>query len=73
MVLHFTRVVSGIYTATIGQRELVAHHTVRYGWQLGIRDTGTKGFGTDLHVSRPTLPEIEMAADDLVKTLATVS
>lgn len=56
MQLNFNRKVKGIHVAPLnGNRELVLHQAAGFGWRLSIRDQGTKGFGTDLRLSRPTL------------------
>lgn len=72
MELKFIRKVAGIYVAPVNtQRELVLHRAAGFGWRLSIRDQGTKGFGTDLRCTRPTLPALQDEARSFAGSLIT--
>ena len=73
MQLEFTRKVAGIYVAPLNaSRELVLHRAARTGYRLSIRDIGTKGFGTDLRLTQPTLSAAKDEAWHFAYSLVTL-
>lgn len=71
--LNFTRKVAGIHTARVNaNRELVIRQAAGFGWRVSIRDIGTKGHGTDLRLSRPTLGAAKQEAATFAGSLASL-